>query len=627
VISWLGLISVLLIVMGALLLAYTFLRRLSIPVTQKAPSIQHAQKTRRDRQDRRDPRQVLDSILESALGGVVILQAVRDELENVTDFIIQRTNPATEQLLGRSSHDMIGRKLSSVMPCIVSEGLFQQAAAVVETGLPHEDSKRLAHDRRWYRYTMVKLGDGLAITFADISDQRANEEQLRHAAYHDALTGLPNRKLLTEHLIQAIHRAKRIDGYKFAVLFLDFDRFKIINDSLGHEAGDELLLQITQRLYENLRDLDTSARLGDAHLPSRLGGDEFVVLLEGLKDDQDAATVAQRLLDAFKQPYQIKGHEVTSTASIGIVVSGPQYTTPDEILRDADTAMYQAKNAGKARYIMFDERMHKSIVNRLKLENDLRTAVDENAFKVMYEPIVNLATGRLEGAEALIRWHHPERGAVSPCAFIGIAEELGLMGRIGRQVLSTACQDFVDLCEAEPDRAPSFINVNMSRTQLRDPGLVGHVNAIMLDTGIKPGQLRLEITESMIMDDLEMMAEVLTELKDLGVGLAMDDFGTGHSSLTCLHQFPLDVLKIDRSFINSVGRKERYYGAILHSVIELAGNLDMIVIAEGIENPSQFALLQGLDCKYGQGHLFSEAVPMSTIETMLGNDYCNARAA
>ncbi len=614
-----------LIVLGAALLTYALLKQISRPTPishgRSVASMEHGNT------DRRDPRLVLDSILESALGGVLILQAVRDEMDGITDFIVQTANPASEQLLGRSTEDLVGRRLNETLPCLAAEGLFEKAISVVETGLPQEASQRLTHDKRWYRYTAVKLGDGLAVTFADISDQRESEEKLRHAAYHDALTGLPNRKLLTEHLIQAIHRTNRIKDYKYAILFLDFDRFKIINDSLGHEAGDQLLLHITQRLRDNLRELDTAARLGDEHLPSRLGGDEFVVLLEGVRDEHAAAMVAQRLLDAFSEPYQIMGHEVTSTASIGIVVSDTRYLKPDDILRDADTAMYQAKAAGKARYVIFDEQMHKSIVNRLTLENELRSAVEMDAFNLVYEPIVSLGTGRLQGFEALIRWPHPRRGEVSPGEFIEIAEELGLMGKIGRWVLKTACKDFIELCRKHPDNAPEFINVNVSRTQLRDPGLVGQVNAIMLETGVKPGQLRLEITESMVMDDLENMAEVLTHLKELGVGLAMDDFGTGHSSLTCLHRFPLDVLKIDRGFINSAGRKERHYGAILHSVIELAKNLDMTVIAEGIENANQLALLQGLGCQYGQGYLFSEPVHVDGALSLLDRNFTDLRAA
>lgn len=610
---------------GLLILTIALLRILSRPTlshTGTGPTSVQARVY-----DRRDPQQILNSILESALGGVLILQAVRDETDTIRDFTIQTVNPASEQLLGRSAEELVGRRLNAALPCLAAEGLYEKAISVIETGLPHEDSQQLEHDKRWYRYTAVKLGDGLAVTFADVSEQRSTEDKLRHAAYHDALTGLPNRKLLTEHLVHAIHRTQRIDEYKFAVLFLDFDRFKIINDSLGHEAGDQLLLEITQRLRDNLRELDTTARLGNAHLPSRLGGDEFVVLLEGIRDEHGAAVVAQRLLDTFSEPYHILGHEVTSTVSIGIVVSDPRYTKPNDILRDADTAMYQAKNTGKARYVVFDEEMHKSIVNRLTLENELRVAVEAEAFDVVYEPIVCLRTGKLEGLEALIRWPHPRRGDVSPADFIGLAEELGLIIPLGRWILREACRTFVQLRKDYPDHAPEFINVNVARSQLRDPGLIGHVHAIMIETGIAPDALRLEITESMVMDDLEEMAGVLTRLKDLGVGLAMDDFGTGHSSLTCLHKFPLDLLKIDRSFINSVGRKERYYGAILHSVVELANNLDMAVIAEGIENPSQLTLLQGLNCQYGQGYLFSCPVSGENLKTLLARDYTHYQAA
>ena len=624
--AWLHYMSISLGVLGGVTLLYTLVRQVRLPM--QSSGYEMTRKRLQVINERRDPRYILDSILESALGGVLILEAVRDKThETITDFSIQRVNPAAEKLVSRSEMDLVGRRLNHALPCIGEAGLFEKAISVVASGMPLEDSIQFKQNERWYRYAIVKVGDGLAVTFDDVSDQRASEAKLRHAAYHDALTGLPNRKLLTEHLMQAIHRAERVEDYKFAVLFLDFDRFKIINDSLGHEAGDQLLLNITKRLRENLRELDTTARLGGEHLPSRLGGDEFVVLLDGIRDDQDAATVAQRLLKAFSEPYQIMDHEVTSTASIGIVVGTSDYTSPDAILRDADTAMYHAKSTGKARFVMFDEKMHRSIVNRLKLENDLRIAVEAGSFQVMYEPIIELASGAIEGLEALIRWQHPERGLVAPGDFIEIAEELGLMGRLGQWVLQRACTDYVKLCQEHPKQAPDFLNVNVSRTQLRDPGLVGHIHAIMLETGIKPGQLRLEVTESMVMDDLEHMAEVLNKLKELGVGLAMDDFGTGHSSLTCLHKFPLDVLKIDRSFINSAGRKERYYGAILYSVIELATNLDMTVIAEGIENANQLALLQGLGCKYGQGYLFSEAVRVDEVSPLLDRSYTHFDAA
>ncbi len=614
-----------LIILGVIALVYTLLSIFARPTpSQRSHGVA---RIKDQSHDRRDPRKMLNSILESALGGVLILHAVRDDMDDIRDFVVQTINPAAEQLLGRSAEDLVGRRLNSVLPCLSIEGLYDKAVSVVETGLPHDEQQRLRHDGKWYRYTAVKLGDGLAVTFADVSEQRITEDKLRHAAYHDALTGLPNRKLLIEHLVQAIHRTDRIKGYKFAVLFLDFDRFKIINDSLGHEAGDRLLLEITQRLRDNLRDLDTTARFGDAHLPSRLGGDEFVVLLEGISDDRAAATVAQRLLDTFNEPYVISGHEVTSTASIGIVVSDPRYTKPDDVLRDADTAMYQAKITGKARYVVFDEHMHKTIVERLTTENELRTAVENEAFEVVYEPIVCLQSGKLKGLEALIRWPHPRRGEVPPGEFIDIAEELGLIAPIGRWVLREACAAFVGWRRDHPDNAPEFINVNVSRGQLRDPALIGQINAIMLESGIEPGMLRLEITESMVMDDLDQMSNVLNQLKDLGVGLAMDDFGTGHSSLTCLHRFPLDVLKIDRSFINSVGRKERHYGAILHAVIALAENLDMAVIAEGIENANQLALLQGLSCQYGQGYLFNQPVMGKDVHLLLEQDFTKTHAA
>jgi len=411
--------------------------------------------------------------------------------------------------------------------------------------------------------------------------------------------------LLTGRLQQAINRAKRVPGYQFAILFLDFDRFKIINDSLGHEVGDQLLISIAERLRENLRDIDTPIRLGEDHLPARLGGDEFVILLDGITGPRDAVVVAERIQAALTKPHILDGHEVISTASIGIVTSDGNYDNPDDLLRDADTAMYQAKNSGKARHVVFDETMHNAVMERLTLEKELRAAAEQLDFTLAFQPIVAMESARLVGFEALIRWPHSERGIVLPGNFIALAEELGLIVPIGLWVLREACEQLKRW--QEHFHGPLFMSVNLSRLQLIDPGLVRNVQGILAGTGIPPDSLVLEITESTIIDNMDSLQAVLSKLRDEGVRLAMDDFGTGHSSLSFLHRTPMDTLKIDRSFVSSPGNP-RDYGAIINTVIQLAHNLNMEVVAEGIETVEQLALLQTLDCDYGQGFLFSKAV-------------------
>ncbi|MEE9212337.1 MAG: EAL domain-containing protein [Phycisphaeraceae bacterium] len=569
----------------------------------------------------RDSQDLVNSILESSLSGVLVLKAIRDQTRQIIDFDCQLVNAAGEQLLRRSGAELVGKRLNDHLPCLKTEGWFDDAVSVIESDLPLKDDRFCANDGRWYQIAAVKLGDGLAVTFADISDQKRSEEQLRHAALHDALTGLPNRTAFIEHLEQAIHRATRFADYKFAVLFLDFDRFKIINDSLGHDVGDQLLISIAEQLRAQLRAVDTASRLGGGHLPARLGGDEFVVLLDGIQDVRDAVAVAERLQKEFSVPHTIAGHQVFATVSIGIVTSDGGYHRPDELLRDADTAMYEAKTAGRARYVIFDERMHRAVVERLMLEKDLRDAIDQQAFELRYEPIVSFETGRLVGFEALVRWPHPNRGDISPGVFIEVAEELGLIGPIGQWVLEQACRQLKTWQDRFPADPPLFVGVNLSKHQLFDPKLITTIQGIIEQTGLAPQSLRLEITENMVMGDLEQISAVLGRLRQLGVQLVMDDFGTGHSSLNCLHRFPLQVLKIDRSFIKNVEKKKKHYVTIIHAIMELAHNLDMQVIAEGVENEDQLTLLRGLGCQYGQGWLFSKPVSAEEAQRFLRQNY------
>ncbi len=444
---------------------------------------------------------------------------------------------------------------------------------------------------------------------------RALVDMLETQARTDALTGLPNRALFIERLSQAIDRAARNPRYKYAVLFLDFDRFKIINDSLGHDVGDLLLVSIASRLSSNLRSGDTASH-GHHHLPARLGGDEFVILLDGIADEHDATVVAERLQEALSAPHVIGAHEVTSTASIGIVTSSGGYRRADDALRDADTAMYHAKSSGRARHVVFDDRMHTEAVRRLRLESDLRRATDNGEFTLDYQPIMSLVTGRLVGFEALLRWPHPDGTMVPPGSFIGLAEEIGLIVPIGRFVIQHAARQLKAWHHRYPLHPPLSMNVNLSKRQLGHAGLIETVDATLKETGIDPATLKLELTESAMMDTPERVAFLLRRLKRLGVQLCMDDFGTGHSSLSCLHRFPIDVLKIDRSFVlNTDGNRE--YAAVIHAIVTLAHTLNMTVVGEGVETSGQVAQLQALECDCAQGNYFSRSLDAAAADRFI----------
>lgn len=454
----------------------------------------------------------------------------------------------------------------------------------------------------------------LCARVSSVLDRKRMVGQLEQLAHLDPLTRLFNRTSIRERLQHAIDRAP---AQSSSVLFLDFDRFKLINDSLGHDIGDQLLQQIAQRLSSALRRTDRIGHLADRTTAARLGGDEFVVLLEDLRDPQDALKVADRLLNSLEDPYYLAGHNVCCTASIGVVNCIEPNSTPDEVLRDADTAMYEAKSAGKGRYVLFDQGMHENAQERLVIENDLRNAIANDELLVEYQPIVSLETGRTEGFEALVRWQHPDRGLVPPGVFLPTAEESGLIVPIGTWVLDRACRDFSIWQRTLGDMAPSKIHVNVSRKQLlRD--LIEKVKTVLEKYSIPPKCLHLEVTENEIMQNPEVAKATLEELRRLGVKIDMDDFGTGHSSLACLQELPIDVLKIDRSFIANMERS-RSFAALVHAVATLGLNLGLSVVAEGIESADQLAMLQFMECQSGQGYFFakpmrSEKVPVYLCE-------------
>jgi len=447
------------------------------------------------------------------------------------------------------------------------------------------------------------------------------KEHFRHAAFHDALTDLPNRALLTEHIKLAIERPRDCDESLFAVLFLDLDRFKNINDSLGHIAGDQLLIATARTLETCLRPNDTVARLG---------GDEFAILLDGLENQDHAIAVAERIQQALTRTFNLIGHEVYITASIGITLGNGNYTDPENVLRDADTAMYRAKEGGKARFELFDSTMHSHAVALLKLENDLRRAIERNEFEVYYQPIICLETDELYGFEALVRWNHPERGLVSPDTFIPVAEETGLIVEIGQQVLYESCRQMREWHLSSSGK-PLTISVNLSAKQFAQPDLIGQVKKTLEQTGLAAEYVKLEITESVVMKNAEIATTMLMQLCALGVHLSIDDFGTGYSSLSYLHRFPVKTLKIDRSFIGRMGHGGEN-SEIVRTINTLALNLGMEVVAEGVETVEQLEQLKSMKCTLGQGYLFSRPLdanaanafiqdhPTYALSALIGNE-------
>ncbi len=460
----------------------------------------------------------------------------------------------------------------------------------------------------------------VVVAIDDITARKGVEEELRNTARTDKLTGLSNRAELCDHLQKAVLRSGRVSGYHFAVLFLDFDRFKAVNDSFGHEVGDKLLQEIALRLRATVRADDSLSSRRGVDVTARLGGDEFVVLLDGISSPEDATVVAGRMLDTFAQPYQLGEHTVYSTASIGIFTTAVPAVDAQEVLRDADTAMYEAKQAGKGQYVVFDVSMRERTQKRLSLENDLRLAIVNTQLFLMYQPIVSLRTGQIAGFEALVRWNHPVLGMVSPGEFIPIAEDTGLIFAIGEWVLNEACRQFAEWQKTMGLGAPKSVSVNLSRQQLARADLPETIRRVLANTGMSPGCLHLEVTETAVMKDVRSMTEMLRAIKAIGVKLDMDDFGTGHSSLACLHQFPIDVLKIDRSFVANMERS-RDLTALVQAVTQLARNLEISVVAEGIETLEQALMLQSLDCEFGQGYLFSKPLRAEQVVSLELRNY------
>lgn len=553
---------------------------------------------------------LLESVVVNA-NEIVMISQTEEAIDDPLSLRIIYVNDAFSRTTGYSSGEAIGK---SALVLLGEKTSMSEVDRIRSTLSAHEPVRaevilyRKNGTHFWVDVNMVPIRNeqGHVTHFVsvmrEVTERKVVEEQLRRNAFHDSLTGLPNRLLFMERLSQTVERANDNPAYRFALLFLDLDRFKVINDSLGHMIGDQLLIAIARRLEACLSKNDTVARLG---------GDEFTILLENIQSDNDATKIAERVQQALSTPFNLNGHEVFTSASIGITLSSTDFDRPEDLLRGADIAMYRAKAQGKACHEVFDTDMHTHVVALMQLENDLRRAVERQDFELYYQPIVALATGRIMGFEALVRWHHPEQGVISPAKFVQIAEETGLIIPLGQWVLREACRQLKCWQDEFASEPPLTISVNLSSRQFSQPSLINQIRQILADTGVDAHCIKLEITESAIMENTESAMDMLLQLKAMGIQLSVDDFGTGYSSLGYLYRFPMDVLKIDRSFVSRVdvdGEKLE----LVRTIITLAWNLGMDVVAEGVETTKQLAQLKALKCEYAQGYLFSK--PLTRID-------------
>jgi diguanylate cyclase (GGDEF)-like protein/PAS domain S-box-containing protein len=537
-------------------------------------------------------------------------------VQNASDLIaileqggsVRYESPSHQRILGQSGAEVLGRSfLDMVHPEDRPHVTAALRALVDRPGEIATLEYRRRHRNGTWKFVESTASNllahpavaGIVLNSHDITDRKQSEERLLHDALHDELTGLPNRALFMDRLRQSMERSHREPDRLTIVLFLDIDRFKIVNDSLGHLVGDELLVQISGSLLAALRPTDTIARVG---------GDEFAILLDGAKDAADAEQIAARIHERLTTPINLRGHEIFLTASIGIAVHTPEYERPEDLLRDADTAMYRAKSMGPACHVVFNRGMHQFVMARLQLETDLRRALERGQLRVFYQPFIDLRTGEVSGFEALLRWAHPRHGVILPDEFLSVAEETGLIVPMGRFVLEESCRSIREMQRAHPGHRRLRLSVNLSNKQFFQADLFDQVRRALLSSGLEPDCLGLEITEGVIIQHAESANTRFARLKSLGVQLYLDDFGKGYSSLNYLHRFPMDILKIDRSFVSRVEEAEGNL-AILEAIVTLAHQLGMEVVAEGIQTAGQVKRLRSLGCEYGQGYLFSKPVP------------------
>jgi diguanylate cyclase (GGDEF)-like protein/PAS domain S-box-containing protein len=595
----------------------------SRPVRDAAGRIVGAQGTLNDVTDRKRAEEAQAEAVSALQRSEARLRAILDHAaigisEVDLEGRILHANPAFQRILGYSREELLGRVAASLSPAedsgITRDPVRELIAGRREVVNVEKRFVRKDGHEIWVNLVISRIEDELAPTrivgmLQDVSERKALEAQLTRQAFHDPLTGLANRALFRDRVGHALERDVR-GAEGIAVLFMDLDGFKTVNDGLGHEAGDRLLVAVGARLAQCMRAGDTVARLG---------GDEFGILVEKVDDDALALGVAERELQAIRAPLYLDGHEVFVGASIGVAF-GRDAESADDLLRNADVAMYTAKGAGKGRYALFEPAMYARAVERQQLEAELRPALERGEFRVVYQPIVELATGRVMGVEALVRWQHPTKGIIQPCRFIGAMEETGLIVPVGRWVLREACaraaawrERLAEDAESEP---PFTISVNISGRQLKDEAFVGELSDVLRETGLPASALVLEITESVLMADLDATTERLAALRALGVRLAIDDFGTGYSSLSYLQRFPVDVLKIDKSFTDGIGNGP-HDAALVRTIVALSSTLHLRTVAEGIEQPEQRAALEQLGCEMGQGYHFARPMGPEEVERML----------
>jgi diguanylate cyclase (GGDEF)-like protein/PAS domain S-box-containing protein len=514
-----------------------------------------------------------------------------------------------ENEIGNSPEEWLGRIHGDDLDRVKSE----INAHTEGTSSHFQSEHRLLHKDGSYRWMLSRgiavyddqgSASRMAGSQTDITEGKRIAEQLLHDAFYDALTGLPNRALFMDRLGHAVKRGTRPGNQRFALVFLDLDRFKLINDSLGHQAGDRVLIETAERVSQFIRPGDTFARLG---------GDEFVILIEDLESGNNADFVADRIRQALLAPFILDDREVFVTASIGISISSGEYKLPEDMLRDADIAMYRAKTVQRGSHVLFDPSMQKDTIEFLELQNDLRRALERKEFRLSYQPIVDLETGAIVCLEALIRWDHPTRGLVPPASFIPFAEETGLIIPIGEWVLDTACRQIKSWRERG---VQVVVAVNLSACQLRDRNFAQTVAEVLERTGVEPDSLELEITESMVIGDWGNTEVSLAKIRALGVRLCLDDFGTGYSSLSYLHRIPVSKLKIDRSFLGKVDSGVEH-GDIVRTIVDLAKRLEIEVVAEGIETEAQMVHLKNMHCQLGQGYLFARPLDAESVEALI----------